>query len=341
MRVLCLVDGPVHPPDRWMWNHLPQEAQGDEVDFLWASPKDRFQKWGKLVSYYPRYLILGRNAVVQAKRQRYDLVVAWESKLGFPVAMIRKLARVTDPPLLILAFSFKGVATHFSLFSKWSMEAVSHLTVLSPEEPGYYARVLGIPQRKISFCPLGWHDICKGIQVDNELCSYIFASGRSYRDYQTFLQAMEGLHMQSVINTRRFALRGAVIPSNVTVNEYMPEKEYAELLYRAKFVVVPLQYTLHAAGEGTVIQAMAAGKALVATRTPSTSYYVVDGVTGILVSPYDHVAMREACEYLIKHPSECVHMGMEARRRYENLFTSEHAAQCQHAVMKQLVHQSV
>ena len=50
MRVLCLVDGPVLPPDRWMWNHLPESAQGDEVDFLWASPKDRFRKWGKLLS---------------------------------------------------------------------------------------------------------------------------------------------------------------------------------------------------------------------------------------------------------------------------------------------------
>lgn len=338
MRVLCLVDGPVHPPDRWMWNHLSEDAHNDEVDFLWASPKDRFRKWGKLVSYYPEYLALGWVAVVQTKQQSYDLVVAWESKLGFPLAIVRQLMHVSSPPLLILAFSFKGVATHFPFFSKWSMKAVSHITVLSPEEPAYYARVLSIPQKKITFCPLGWHDICKDIHVDNEPYSYIFASGRSYRDYQTFLKAMEGFRGKAVINTRRFALRGATIPSNVTINEYMPEKKYVELLSGARFVVVPLQHTIHAAGEGTVIQAMAAGKALVVTRTPSTSYYIKDGVTGILVPPYDPPAMREACEYLIEHPSECIRMGIEARRCYESSFTSEHAAQCQYAVMKQLVH---
>jgi len=321
-----------------MWNHLPESAQGDEVDFLWASPKDRFRKWGKLISYYPQYLRLGWKAVTSNKRQgRYDLIVAWESKMGFPAAVARGLMGVDHPPLLVLAFSYKGAATHFPLFSKWSTRAISHFTVLSPEEPAYYSKTLGIPQQRITFCPLGWHDICKDVQATKELGSYIFASGRSYRDYRTFLSAMEGVQAKVVVNTRRFALSSAAMPPNVSVNEYMPEKEYAQLLAGANFVVVPLYATPHAAGEGTIIQAMSAGKALVATCTASTAYYIEDGVTGILVPPHDAAAMEKACRYLLDHPDTCAYMGIQARQKYEMHFTSEYAAGCQYAVMQRLV----
>jgi len=32
MKILCLTDFPLNPPDRWIWNYL--DGAQDEVDFL-------------------------------------------------------------------------------------------------------------------------------------------------------------------------------------------------------------------------------------------------------------------------------------------------------------------
>lgn len=336
MRVLCLVDGPVLPPDRWMWNHLPQEAQSDEVDFLWSSPADRFAKWGKLISYYPQYLLLGWRAVQACRRNRYDVITAWESKTGFPTALLRRLFGELRIPLLILAFSFKGVATHFIAASRWVLQAVTAMTVASPAECRYYHDLLHVPEDRIIFCPVGWHDICKGLRPHHGEGGYILASGRSHRDYRTFLTAAASIRYPMVVATRRFALRGIPIPPAVTVKEYMPEREYAQMLAAADFVVVPLQDVPFAAGIETIVQAMSASQAVVATDIPCVKPYVMDGVTGILVPPYDAAALCEACEYLASHPAQCVRMGECARQRYEAEFTSECAAHRQYEVIRRL-----
>lgn len=336
MRVLCLVDGPVYPPDRWMWNHLPQEAQGDDVDFLWTSPADRFPKWGKLIAYYPQYLMLGIQAIQACHRKIYDVITAWESKTGFLLGGLRSVLGIHTPPLVIFAFSFKGIAASAPAVSRLVMRGVDHITVLSPEEVEYYSQTLHFPTHNITVCQFGWHDLCKGIApVFSE--DFVFSYGRSYRDYGTFFDAIDSLRIKVVVNTRHFVIKGLAIPANVTVNELMPEREYAQLLISSRFVVLPLLDTCHAAGESAMVQTMAAGKAIVATRTHSTPYYIEDGVTGILTPPNDTVAMRDACNYLLNNPEVCMAMGMKARLRYEAMYTSEHAAQCQYSAMQKAI----
>ena len=61
---------------------------------------------------------------------------------------------------------------------------------------------------------------------------------------------------------------------------------------------------------------MSFGKAVVATRAPSTETYVQDGVTGLLVAPHDVEGMREAILYLWQNPEEAARMG---RRRASGL----------------------
>jgi glycosyltransferase involved in cell wall biosynthesis len=323
-----------------MWNHLPEEAQSDEVNFLWASPKDRFRKWGKLISYYPQYMALTYQVLSECRHKYYDLIVAWESKLGFPIGIERRVLEGSLPPLLVLAFAYKGVATHFPAFSREVVQGITHMTVASPGEVDYYQQILRVPAERITFCAVGWHDICKGIRAKTE-GGYIFAPGRSCRDYQTFLRAMDGFDAQAVIATRRFVLKGMKLPHNIRVQEYMPENEYARYLVQSSFVVLPLQNVPFAAGIETIVQAMSAGKAVVATNTMGTAYYVEDGVTGVLVPPYDAAALREECTYLLKHPALCTQMGRNARERYERCFTSEHAARSEYAIMQRVGHQGM
>ena len=64
MKILCLLDDEVKPGDRWLWKYLP--SNNDEVDFLVATGAvDRFQKWGKLLNYYPAFFRSGFQALNQ------------------------------------------------------------------------------------------------------------------------------------------------------------------------------------------------------------------------------------------------------------------------------------
>lgn len=334
MRVLALVDGPVRPPDRWLWTYL--RDQPDQVDFLHASPQDRFARWGKLLGYYPAYLALGLRALRQSRRLPYDLVVAWESKAGLPLAFWRALTGVREPPLLTLAFAYKGLATRAVAWGRWAARAMDHATVAAPAEVHYYARLLRLPEARFTCCLLGGYDPYAGALAERPGGDYIFAGGRSERDYATLVRAVAGLDARLIINARAFNVRGLQPPPHVQIRAFAPPAEFLATMAGARFVVVPLQDTPHAAGLSQVIDAMAGGRAVIATRTAHTPAYVQEGETGLLVPPYDADALHRAMAHLLAHPDQAERMGASARRAYERQYTFEAFARRSHQVMRRV-----
>jgi mannosyltransferase len=65
----------------------------------------------------------------------------------------------------------------------------------------------------------------------------------------------------------------------------------------------------------TLIEAMSAGAALVASRAGAAELVVEDGVTGVLTPPGDVDALVAALEPLLADPSACAAMGERARAR--------------------------
>ena len=70
-----------------------------------------------------------------------------------------------------------------------------------------------------------------------------------------------------------------------------------------------------------IIEGMAVGLPVVATRAGAVPEIIEDGVSGILVSPRDTNAMAEAVISLLRDPQRVLNMGEAARRRVEELFT--------------------
>jgi mannosyltransferase len=71
----------------------------------------------------------------------------------------------------------------------------------------------------------------------------------------------------------------------------------------------------------TLIEAMAAGAALVASRAGAAELVIEDGVTGILTPPGDAEALVAALEPLLREPARAVAMGVRARARVEERFS--------------------
>ncbi|HET9905945.1 MAG TPA: glycosyltransferase family 4 protein [Anaerolineales bacterium] len=345
MKVLCLLDNEVKQGDRWLWKYLP--SNNDEIDFLVATGAvDRFQKWGKLLNYYPTYFQAGFQALRKTRQTHYDLVVAWEGKNGFPYALIRSLVGQNHPPLIILAFNIRGVISHFRSLARFGLRSVSRVVVFTPGEVEQYQQLLALPPNKISYAPHGWYDPMSWYDPESVNKSesaaragkFILASGRSYRDYGTLASAVEGTDVNVKVSGRAFNLAGIDLPINMEATGWLAEREFQDYLYSSSFYVVPLQPITFAGGDSSVLQAMSFGRAVVATRAPSTETYVEHGQTGLLVEPGDIQGMREAILQLWQNPDEAARMGREARLRFEENHTIDKLAQRVYDVALEVCH---
>lgn len=326
MKVLCVVGW--EEEGRWLWDHLPApDKDTDRVDFHIIEPaQDIFGGYGKFLTYYPHYLWGAIKAF--SKLSAYDIIVAYHGKNGVPLALLRALTGRRTPRLVMLNFTIRGPIEKLPWLLRYAMRGVDCVTYPTEGEMVHSNSILRMPPSKIrivppAYVPIEYVDqyIRPTVSSDLQGGDYIFASGRSFRDYATLLEAVRDLDVKLIINTRPFCLRGLDIPSNVQVNDLLPMPEFFRLLANAKFVVVPLQNVSHGSGESHLGHVMAAGKAVILTENPSAIALVREGETGIIVEPGDVQGMREAIVYLLQHPDEAQQMGENAYRLYEEEYT--------------------
>lgn len=91
-------------------------------------------------------------------------------------------------------------------------------------------------------------------------------------------------------------------------------------------------------GLGTsVLDAMALGKPVVATRAGGIPEVVHDGVTGLLVPPRDPVALARAMREMLRRPEQAKQFGAAGRARVARYFTATRMADRTLQVYQQLV----
>ena len=87
----------------------------------------------------------------------------------------------------------------------------------------------------------------------------------------------------------------------------------------------------------SLVDAMAASKASVATRVGGVPEVVADGETGLLVPPRDHEALAEGIIALLKDSAQRTRMGEAGLTRARKLFTVEHMVDGTMAVYERLL----
>jgi glycosyltransferase involved in cell wall biosynthesis len=149
-----------------------------------------------------------------------------------------------------------------------------------------------------------WEWRADGAQPNGE---YVLCYGRSLRDFDTFLDAVQGLDCPAAIvdpraaavweHGSRFTRPLSKLPANVRLLDHDHTNEsQAELLRNARIVVVPLLSGRLVSAGSTVLNAMALGKAVIATAGP--------GVTDLFdrelvsVTPEDSGALAAAIKKL-------------------------------------------
>lgn len=123
--------------------------------------------------------------------------------------------------------------------------------------------------------------------------THVFSGGGADRDFASVVEAVRGVAVALEIVTFTPEMV-AESPENVVVHGPMSVQDYLIRMASSLFVVVPLRNPASQHGQTTVVQALALGKAVVATRSPGVVDYVEEEREGLLVEAGDVSGYRDA-----------------------------------------------
>jgi glycosyltransferase involved in cell wall biosynthesis len=201
-----------------------------------------------------------------------------------------------------------------------ALSPVDRLITFSRSEYSFWEKYLGFSGR-ICYVPLGV-DI-DFFQPTEQTGDYIFSAGGAERDYPTLLSAFEQINVKLALLARGNVTKEVKLTENVELIPAVSDTRYRDLLSQAKFVVIPLKNVAATFGGTTILEAMAAGKAVVASRAGGAAEYIVDGETGILVQPGNVNELKQKIIFLLEHPEEAERIGKNARQAAEMKFNKQ------------------
>jgi mannosyltransferase len=133
-----------------------------------------------------------------------------------------------------------------------------------------------------------------------------------YPDFTAVIVGAVAVEQTAFANELKKKIEAAGLPSRVVITGELPIEEVPRWYQRLTI------YAFTSRNEGfglTLIEAMAVGAALVASRAGAAELVVEDGVTGVLTPPGDVDALVAALEPLMRDPDAGVAMGKRARAR--------------------------
>lgn len=146
---------------------------------------------------------------------------------------------------------------------------------------------------------------------------YIFSIGDDAgRDYATLIEACRPLDCRVLLRTSaELAVDGG--RAEFVRLDRMTFRELRACYARARIVVVSLKALSSPTGITSILEAMAMGKATIATDIGTTRDLIEDEVTGLVVPPGDAEALRHAIQCLLADPGLRERLGRAARATIE------------------------
>ena len=306
-----LSDPSARGKDVWFFRHVPDRSV--EVDIIGCLASLTYKKRIPLVllqvfSFLPLL-------------HKYDVVISSGFLNGVFFSTARKIMRFKKPRHLIIdTRAFSALTSDISIkVARFLLSPVDGVVCLSQAEQALWEKLLGFGGRA-TWAPFAIDtDFSDCAHRDDQLGEYIFAGGSSCRDWPTLISAARNVKNRFIVAAGRdsesgkYGLEDLSVPPNVEIRLDVPRQEFKHLLSNALFVVVPLRHVPFAVGTEVIGQAMACGKAVVATGIPTVMDYIRDGHTGLLVEPGDVAALQQKLSFLLHRPDEMKRIAANAR----------------------------
>ena len=170
-------------------------------------------------------------------------------------------------------------------------------------------RRFGLEAGKVRYVPM-YSTVAPGDRGAGE--GYALSAGRTLRDNATLLEAARRLSCKLVWVTGREDEAPGDLPENVEWRREIPLEEHLRLMAGANAVVVPLLPAERSTGQVVVLEAMAMGKPVVATRLAGTVDLIEDGRTGLLTEAGDAEGLAAAVERVMRDGAFARRLGLAA-----------------------------
>jgi mannosyltransferase len=139
-----------------------------------------------------------------------------------------------------------------------------------------------------------------------------------YPEFTAVIVGAIAVEQTAFANDLKQRIEAAGLQSRIVITGELPIDEVQRWYQR----LTVYAFTSRNEGFGlTLIEAMAVGAALVASRAGAAELVVEDGVTGVLTPPGDVEALVAALEPLMRDPSSSAAMGVRARARVVDKFS--------------------
>ncbi len=252
-----------------------------------------------------------------ARRAEYDALFTTGEDIGLPLAVLLKASLAKQSHTMIAHTLFPAKKKIF--FDLGGVgNRLDRVLVYSTTEQRHATEKLGFPEGKVE--RLYYHADTRFFAPDGSTpeAGLICSAGQLLRDYDTLIAAVRDLPVRAQIAAGSpwidATLRpSGTLPANVTwgkLNRFELRKLYA----RSTLAVVPILQNEYQTGIATILEMMAMGKCVIATRTRGQVDTIVDGVTGVYVPPGDPAALREAIQSLLADSERAQRIGAAARR---------------------------
>ena len=258
---------------------------------------------------------------------QYDVVISLSFLLGLGLCSLQVLGfRKRTKHIIVDIASSRIHNSRLSTIFIALMSSATRIICFTNAQKNQWNKKL---PNKARFISLGVN-VEKFVPATSEK-DYVFSAGRQSRDYATLIRASRNTRIKTIILagrdsvTKKTSIEGLTLPCNVTVYYERPYEEYKDLLDASKIVVISLKDVPYACGQEALLEAFAAGKPVIATRTAAMKDYIEDGKTGVLVSPNNPDELGSAILSLFHNDKLRKCIGNNARKVVEvkyNLKTS-------------------
>jgi glycosyltransferase involved in cell wall biosynthesis len=254
------------------------------------------------------------------KRSKYDAILTTGEDIGLPLAALLKLGKANCSHTLIAHTLFPTKKRVFFDYLRVG-ERIDRILAYSTSEERHMIDRLGLPANKVE--RIYYHADQQFFRPDprapepDKIC----AAGQLLRDYDCLMEAVRKLPVRLQIAAgspwidHKLAPTSE-LPANVSwgkLNRY----ELRELYASSALAVVPIKQNDYQTGIATILEMMAMGKCVIASKTRGQTDTIVDGVTGIYVPPGDPAALAHAIERMLGAPDEAARIGRAAREFIE------------------------
>jgi glycosyltransferase involved in cell wall biosynthesis len=256
---------------------------------------------------------------------RPDILHAWRgAALGAVSLAVGRAGR----PLVVSQPLPPGPAG--AILDRWLLGRADRILAGGPAEADRCRR-LGVPDAKVALVPPGLNPVAGGDAgllpgVRFLLCAGPLEPGKGFRDaiwaFDVLWRVFPDLHLVLVGSgpeRQRLEQFTRVLDLGQRIYFTGNRPDLAGFLARAEVVWVP---SLTETGIFVALEAMAAGRPVIASQLPGLAEVVANGVTGVLVPPGDKVALARQTRLLLDDEPRRRALGDAGRQRVRRHFAA-------------------